>query len=115
MHACSVAVVMGFMTGLLRSLATIIGYICGAGIAVAATPKALSLLANYQKIPTLQSWIVVVAIFIVTGALISALLRLTVSGIAGRTSPFRIALLAQRSVRFASPCSRSCWCLSLIA
>jgi hypothetical protein len=40
---------MGFMTGLLRSLATIIGYICGAGIAVAATPKALSLLANYPN------------------------------------------------------------------
>ena len=66
-YACLfVAVVMGFMTGLLRSLATIIGYICGAGIAVAATPKTLS-------------------------------------------------LLAQRSVRFASACSQSCWCLSLIA
>ena len=115
-YACLfVAVVMGFMTGLLRSLATIIGYICGAGIAVAATPKVLSLLANYPKIPTLQSWIVVVAIFIVTGALISALLRLTVSGMPVATSPFRIALLAQRSVRFASPCWRSCWCLSLIA
>jgi len=64
-YACLfVAVVMGFMTGLLRSLATIIGYICGAGIAVAATPKTLSLLANYPKIPTPQTWIVVVAIFI---------------------------------------------------
>jgi membrane protein required for colicin V production len=103
-YACLfVAVVMGFMTGLLRSLATIIGYICGAGIAVAATPKALSLLANYPKIPTPQTWIVVVAIFIVTGALISALLRLTVSGIAGRniTVPDRIAGAALGAVRFA--------------
>ena len=47
-----VAVVMGFMTGLLRSLATIFGYICGIGIAVAATPKAVSLLATYPKFPT---------------------------------------------------------------
>ena len=103
-YACLfVAVVMGFMTGLLRSLATIIGYICGAGIAVAATPKTLSLLANYPKIPTPQTWIVVVAIFIVTGALISALLRLTVSGIAGRnvTVPDRIAGAALGAVRFA--------------
>lgn len=103
-YACLfVAVVMGFMTGLLRSLATIIGYICGAGIAVAATPKVLSLLANYPKIPTPQTWIVVVAIFIVTGALISALLRLTVSGIAGRniTVPDRIAGAALGAVRFA--------------
>ena len=29
-----VAVVMGFMTGLLRSLATIFGYIAGMGVAV---------------------------------------------------------------------------------
>ena len=112
MHACSVAVVMGFMTGLLRSLATIIGYICGAGIAVAATPKALSLLANYQKIPTLQSWIVVVAIFIVTGALISALLRLTVSGIAGRniTVPDRICWRSARcgSLRHARDHAGAC-------
>ena len=46
-----VAVVMGCVTGLLRSLATIIGYICGTGIAVAAAPKTVSLLANYPKIP----------------------------------------------------------------
>jgi len=91
------------MTGLLRSLATTIGYICGAGIAVAATPKALSLLANYPKIPTLQTWIVVVAIFIVTGALISALLRLTASGIAGRniTVPDRIGGAALGAFRVA--------------
>jgi membrane protein required for colicin V production len=106
-YACLfVAVVMGFMAGLLRSLATIIGYICGAGIAVAATPKALSLLANYPKIPTPQTWIVVVAIFIVTGALISVVLRLIVSGVAGRNvsvpdrigsaalGAFRVAMLA---------------------
>ena len=95
-----VAVVMGFMTGLLRSLATIIGYICGAGIAVAATPKALSLLANYPKIPTPQTWIIFVAIFIVAGALISGVLRLIVSGMAGRnvSVPDRIAWRGTRGL-----------------
>jgi hypothetical protein len=59
-----VAVVMGFMAGLLRGLATIFDYICGIGIAVAVTPKAISLLANYPKIPTPQTWVTFIAIFI---------------------------------------------------
>jgi membrane protein required for colicin V production len=94
---------MGFMTGLLRTLATIIGYICGAGIAVAAPPKTVSLLANYPKIPTPQTWIVVVAIFIVAGVLISAPLRLIVSGMTGRniSVPDRMAGAALGGVRFA--------------
>ena len=33
-----VAVVMGFMSGLLRSLATIFGYVCAMPLAVAAAP-----------------------------------------------------------------------------
>jgi membrane protein required for colicin V production len=88
-----VAVVMGFMTGLLRSLPTIFGYICGIGIAVAATPKAVSLLATYPKFPTPQTWIVFAAIFIAAGALISILLRLIVSGMVGPnvSVPDRIA------------------------
>jgi len=94
---------MGFMTGLLRTLATIIGYICGAGIAVVAPPKTVSLLANYPKIPTPQTWIVVVVSFIVAGVLISALLRLIVSGMTGRniSVPDRIAGAALGGVRFA--------------
>ena len=94
---------MGFMTGLLRTLATIIVYICGAGIAVAAPPKTVSLLANYPRIPTPQTWIVVVVSFIVAGVLISALLRLIVSGMTGRniSVPDRIAGAALGGVRFA--------------
>jgi membrane protein required for colicin V production len=103
-----VAVVMGFMTGLLRSLATIFGYICGIGIAVAATPKAVSLLATYPKFPTPQTWIVFAAIFI-------AALRLIVSGMVGPNDsvPDRIAGAALGA--FALPCWRCCWCLSSIA
>jgi membrane protein required for colicin V production len=84
---------MGFMTGLLRGLATIFDYICGIGIAVAVTPKAISLLANYPKIPTPQTWVTFIAIFIAAGALISGVLRMIVSGMVGRnvSVPDRVA------------------------
>ena len=78
-----VAVVMGFMTGLLRSLATIFGYICGMGVAVAAGPKLIPLLITHLNMPTPQTWIVFVAIFVAAGATISALLRLGVSEMIG--------------------------------
>ena len=74
-----IAVVMGFMTGLLRSLATIFGYVAGMGIAVVATPRVLPLLTTYLKMPTPQTWVVVVAIFVAAGATLSALLRLLVN------------------------------------
>ncbi len=101
-----VAVVMGFMTGLLRSLATIIGYICGMAVAVAAGPKLIPLLITHLNMPTPQTWIVFVAIFVAAGATISALLRFGVSEMIGPNisipdriagavlGAFRIALLA---------------------
>ena len=78
-----VAVVMGFMTGLLRSLATIFGYLAGMGVAVAATPPLAPLLTTYLKMPTTQTWLVFVAIFVAAGLAISALLRLAVSEMVG--------------------------------
>jgi membrane protein required for colicin V production len=98
-----VAVVMGFMTGLLRGLATIFDYIFGIGIAVAVTPKAISLLANYPKIPTPQTWITFIAIFIARGALISGVLRMIVSGMVGRnvSVPDRVAGAALGAIRIA--------------
>src|SRR5689334_10164927 len=88
-----VAVVFGFMTGLLRSLATIIGYLCGMGVAVAAAPRLTPLLTTYLKMPTPQTWLVFVAIFVATGVVISALLRLAVSEMVGPniSIPDRIA------------------------
>jgi membrane protein required for colicin V production len=74
-----VAVVVGFMTGLLRSLATIFGYVGGMGVAVAAAPRVTPLLSTYLKMPTPQTWLVVVAIFVAAGVALSALLRLAVS------------------------------------
>lgn len=88
-----VAVVMGFMTGLLRSLATIFGYICGMGVAVAAGPKVTPLLTTYLKMPTPQTWIVFVAIFVAAGAALSAMLRMGVNEMIGPniSIPDRIA------------------------
>jgi membrane protein required for colicin V production len=83
-YACLfVAVVMGFMSGLLRGLATIFGYVCGIGIATVATPKLTLFLASYLKSFTPQPWIVFIAVFVMAGVLISALLRLAVSEMVG--------------------------------
>jgi len=101
-----VAVVMGFMTGFLRSLATIFGYVAGMGVAAAAAPRVAPLLTTYLKMPTPQTWLVFVAIFVAAGLAISALLRLAVSEMVGPTisipdrivgallGAFRIILLA---------------------
>jgi membrane protein required for colicin V production len=88
-----VAVVMGFMTGLLRSLATIFGYMCGMGVAMVAAPKLTSLLATYLKSAAPPTWIVVIATFIMAGAVIGRLLRLVVRELAGSdvSIPDRIA------------------------
>jgi membrane protein required for colicin V production len=106
-YACLfAAVVLGFMTGFLRSLATIFGYLCGMGIAVAAAPRLAPLLTTYLKMPAPQTWLVFIAVFVAAGAVVSALLRLAVSEmvspsisvpdrIAGAAlGAFRIVLLA---------------------
>lgn len=98
-----VAVVMGFMTGLLRSLATIFGYIAGMGVAVVAAPRVTSLLTTHLKMPTLQTWIVIVAIFVAAGAVLSALLRLTLNEMVGPniSVPDRVAGAALGALRIA--------------
>jgi uncharacterized membrane protein required for colicin V production len=110
-----VAVVMGFMTGLLRGLATIFGYVCGMGVAVVAAPKLTSLLASFMKSAPPPTWIVLIATFVVTGAVISALLRLAVGEMVGPnvSIPDRIAGgLLEHVASCCSPCS---WFLCLTA
>ena len=80
--ALFLAVVMGFMTGMLRSLATIFGYLAAAPIAVVATPY-LSPLAAQFKLPPTQPWLLFAAVFIVVGIALGALLRLAVSELVG--------------------------------
>ena len=72
-----VAVVMGFMTGLLRSLATIFGYMCGMGVAVAAAPKTdASAHRHIRKCRRRRPGSYSLQFFVAAGAAISALLRL---------------------------------------
>jgi membrane protein required for colicin V production len=95
------AVVMGFMTGLLRSLATIFGYVAGMAVAVAAAPRVTPLLASHLKMPAPQTWLVILALFVASGALISALLRLALSETVGPniSVPDRIAGAALGALR----------------
>jgi uncharacterized membrane protein required for colicin V production len=96
-----VAVVMGFMKGLLRGLATLFGYACGIGVAAVAAPKLTPFLATYMKSVTPQPWIVFIAVFVVAGALIGALLRLAVSEMVGPkvSIPDRMAGAARLAAR----------------
>jgi membrane protein required for colicin V production len=78
-----VAIVLGFRAGLLRSLATIFGYLAAA-LAVALTPKLTLFVAERFNLPAFsmpggQNGLVFAAVFLVSGLLISALLRMAVS------------------------------------
>jgi len=88
-----VAVVFGFRSGLLRSLATIFGYLAAAPVTVALMPSLAPLLAENLRPSPAQVLLVVAAIFIVIGIVLSALLRRTVSALVGPTpsAPDRIA------------------------
>ena len=88
-----VAVVMGFMTGLLRSLATIFGYVAAMGLAVALAPRLAPLITAQFNLPPAQTWLVFGGIFLGAGMLISALLRSAVSEMVGPTIsiPDRVA------------------------
>jgi membrane protein required for colicin V production len=88
-----VAVVMGFMTGMLRSLATILGYIAAMGVAVALAPWLAPVITAQLKLPAAQTWLVFGVLFLGAGMALSALLRLTVSEMVGPTVsiPDRVA------------------------
>jgi membrane protein required for colicin V production len=78
-----VAVVMGFMSGLLRSLATIFGYVAAMGLTVALAPRIAQLVTEQFRLPPAQTWVAFVLFFLAAGMAISALLRLSVSEMIG--------------------------------
>jgi membrane protein required for colicin V production len=88
-----VAVVMGFLSGLLRSLATIFGYVAAMGVAVALAPRLTPLLSGQFKLAPGHAWIAFAAIFLVAGILLSALLRYAVKEMVGEriSIPDRLA------------------------
>jgi membrane protein required for colicin V production len=77
------AIVMGFNAGLLRSLATILGYLLAAPIAVAITPYLTAFALGPSALPPGNTWLVPFAVFIAVGVVVSALLRIAVGEFIG--------------------------------
>jgi len=81
--ALFLAVVMGFMTGMLRSLATIFGYLAAMGLTVALAPQVAQFMTAQFKLPPAQVWVAFVILFLAAGMALSALLRVAVSEMIG--------------------------------
>ena len=81
--ALFLAVVMGFMTGMLRSLATIFGYLAAMGLTVALAPQVARFMTAQFKLPPAQVWVAFVIVFLAAGMALSALLRVAVSEMIG--------------------------------
>jgi membrane protein required for colicin V production len=80
--ATVVAIVLGFSTGLLRSLATILGYLFAAPLAVAITPYVTTIALGRSMSPD-NAWLMLVIVFVAAGAGIGALLRIVVGEFVG--------------------------------
>ena len=80
--AAVLAMVLGFSSGLLRSLATILGYLIAAPLAVAVTPYVTAIALGRSVSPD-NAWPMLVIVFVAAGAGISALLRTVVGEFVG--------------------------------
>ena len=78
-----IAMVVGFNAGLLRSLATILGYLIAAPTAVALMPPAASLVLGQSAPSPNQTWILLFAVFFLIGGIVAALIRMIVGAFAG--------------------------------
>ncbi len=77
------AIVMGFMSGLLRSLVTILGYLLAAPAAIALTPRVMDLMAGRVAIPPDKTWLVLAVLFAGIGIILGALFRGAVTAFIG--------------------------------
>jgi membrane protein required for colicin V production len=78
------AIIAGFRSGLLRSLATIIGYVIAAPVAVALIPYINPVLTECFHLAPAQSSLAFFAVFFIFGFILAALLRGAVGEIAGQ-------------------------------
>jgi membrane protein required for colicin V production len=81
--AAIVAIVIGFNVGLLRSLATILGYLLAAPLAVALAPRLTAFAFGRSGASVEQVWLVLFVVFVVAGIAASALLRIALSEVVG--------------------------------
>ena len=79
----AIALILGFRSGLLRSLATILGYVIAAPFAVAVTPPLAFYFAGSVYASGGRGVVVLFGVFLLSGMLFSALLRRAVSDMAG--------------------------------
>jgi membrane protein required for colicin V production len=96
-----VAMITGFNVGLIRSAATILGYITAAPLAVAGTSFISPMLAGQAPASATQNSIVFFCIFLAAGILVGYLLRLGIDETVGpvRSLPDRFAGLALGLIR----------------
>lgn len=89
----AVAIIAGFRSGLLRSLATIFGYVIAAPVAVAIAPYLTPFLTERFKLPPAQASLAFFVVFLVIGFIVAALLRSAVGEISGHhiSAPDRAA------------------------
>ncbi len=83
---CVVAIlviVMGFNAGLLRSLATILGYVIAAPIAVAITPNVTAFALGQAALSPDNTWLVLGVVCLAVGTAVNALLRIAINELAG--------------------------------
>ncbi|ARP97979.1 CvpA family protein [Pseudorhodoplanes sinuspersici] len=99
--AALVAIVMGYRSGLLRSLATIFGYVAAAPVAIMLTPKLAPYLPAMIPSAGESNGILFFVIFLVVGIVMAALLRSSVSAAVGEhvSTPDRIAGAALGAIR----------------
>ena len=97
--ATLVAVLLGYQSGLLRSLATIFGYVIAAPLTILLVPK-LAPMAQPSATPATQA-LLFAAIFLVLGVLVGAMLRSAVSLMVGEdvSLPDRAAGAALGAIR----------------
>jgi membrane protein required for colicin V production len=79
----ALAIIFGFNAGLLRSLATILGYVIATPVALGTTPALSVLLIQNFKMPPAYNAAVLFGILVFSGMVFSALLRRAVSDIVG--------------------------------
>lgn len=83
-----VATVTGFRTGLMRSLATILGYAVAAPAAIMIMPLILPWVNERFQFGPAQAPIVLFAVFLIVGFLLAALMRGAVGQVTGHVGAF---------------------------
>ena len=97
----ALAVVMGFASGLLRSMATILGYVIGAPVALGVAPALSFFLATRLDMPPVYNGALLAGLLLVLGMIFAALLRRALDDVTGPhiSIPDRIAGAALGAMR----------------